>query len=138
MTKAIGFTIDQAPKGGFKLCRITGFDENDRPVLEVIAYCSTLAESQMIELNEKQTLFGESAFYVPQRQQQPLMPASSVMPPAPEYDPGEMPRVVQDYAEGGGVMGELSRRVNGVARALLPALFLAALWTATHLRPLVA
>jgi hypothetical protein len=134
MTQAIGFTIDKAPKGGYKLCRIKG-DHNGGFTLDVVAYCTTLIEAQEIEHAEKTEMFGERAWYPRHMppQQTYREQASAVFPPSappaasPELDES-LPKFAQDYAASGGMMGELYNRTNGILRALMPALFLGALW----------
>jgi hypothetical protein len=145
---AIGFVTTKAPKGGYSLSRITSL-ESGQVQTEVVAYTSSLIEAQEIEHQEKRQIFGEPAWhsYLPQqqyREPQPLMPASSVIPaaPPPSYDGSEpLPKFAQDYADGGGLIGELSRRTNGVVRAwlpaLLPALFMATVWATVNLQRFV-
>lgn len=133
---AIGFIIDKAPKGGYRLSRVVKGVVEESLATEVVAYCSTLMEAQSIEHDEKRQIFGEPAWYPAP----PPRPAYLPPPPAhsPEHDlPEGLPRVVEDYKANGGMMGELYRS-NGVARAMIPALFLASMWAATYLRPLVA
>ena len=136
MTQANGFTLDKAPKGGYKLCRVLS-DGKGGFHMDVVAYCTTLIEAQEIEHAEKTEMFGERAWYprhIPQQHSyREREPVSSVFPPStppaasPELDES-LPKFAQDYAANGGMMGELYNRTNSTLRSLMPALFLAALW----------
>src|SRR5678809_636709 len=116
MTQAIGFTLDKAPKGGYKLCRVLS-DGKGGFTLDVVAYCTTLIEAQEIEHAEKTEMFGERAWYPRQMPPQYREPASSVFPSAPPAASPEheepLPKFAQDYAANGGMMGELYRQTSG-------------------------
>ncbi len=123
---ALTFSIEKAPLGGYTM-RLGSDPER------AAAARSSLPELMELIHAQASERYGEAAWYPPRQ--------SYVPPPAPaagpEHDIGDMPRMVQEFAEGGGMMGELQRRVNGVIRAIVPALFFAGVWLSANLRPLV-
>jgi len=123
----IGFVIEKAPEGGYKLSRLAGGEDGQlNPV--VVAYCSTLAETQAIEHQKKQEMFGERAWY-------PTIQAKQATSYAEAPDP-DMPAVVarEQLWPNNGLMDRLG---NG-ARAAVPFLFLTGLGVGVAAQKLLA
>jgi hypothetical protein len=138
MTPAIGFVLDKAPKGGYKLSRITGLD-GGQITAEVVAYCTTLIEAQEIEHQEKAELFKERAWY-PNRYHmvEEAPPAARTTPASqPAFEvPERFPAVVEDMdrpAHGSSMMDHLSRYANGRGSGAMAVAWLALLWASVHL-----
>lgn len=128
--QALTISLEKAPSGGYFM-RMGSEPER------IDAARSSLAELMELVHVRATERFGESCW-----RPQPMMPASHILPPAPppahspEHEPlpEGMPRVVESYAANGGMMGELYGRANGVLRAMVPALFIGALWFGMNAR----
>jgi len=119
---AIGFIIEKAPEGGYKLAEITSLAGELKA--KVIAYCTTLTEVQEIEHQKKAVLFGERAWYpMPRQPVQPALPAASQFQ-MPDPDP-DMPRVVTEQQIWPN--GTLQDRLRANARVLMPLMIMTAM-----------
>ena len=143
--QTIGFFTRKAAGGGYELSKIVsqpGTDGQPTLGMEVITYRTRLVEVQQIEHGMKEQLFGEAAWYplAPPMVREPVRPPAHDGVPMSEANglPDGMPAVVEDYANGGGLVGELQRRVNGLRSVIMPMLFVAAIWASVNVRPWVA